>query len=132
MTQIPDDRRYTRTHEWALWMDDDTVAVGITDHAQRLLGDIVYVELPEVGREVEAEEACAVVESVKAASDIYAPLAGEIVAVNEALQDHPELINQDPYGEGWIFRLRPANPDAFDDLLVASVYEELIAAEEET
>lgn len=119
---IPDDLRYTKSHEWVKIEDDGTLRVGITDHAQGLLGDMVYVEAPEEGREVDAEEACAVVESVKAASDIYSPVAGEVVEGNEALGDAPEVVNTDPYGEGWIMRIRPANPDDIQQLMYADDY----------
>ena len=102
---IPENLRYTKEHEWVR-LEGDLATVGITDHAQEALGDIVYVELPEVGRVVKAGEAFAVVESVKAASDVYAPVAGEIIAVNERLQDEPQLVNTDPYGEGWFARIR--------------------------
>ncbi len=124
---IPKDRFYTKTHEWAL-PEGDTVLVGITDYAQDALGDVVYVELPEVGRAVEQGEAVAVVESVKTASDIYAPVAGEVVEVNPALEN-PELINQDPYGEGWIFRLKPRNMADLDGLLDAGGYQAALEAE---
>jgi len=117
----PKDRFYTKTHEWAL-PEGDEVVVGITDYAQEQLGDVVYVELPQVGRKVAAQEAVAVVESVKTASDIYAPVAGVVVAVNEALASTPELINQDPYGEGWIFKLKPDNLSDLDGLLDAGAY----------
>ncbi|MGQ9735134.1 MAG: glycine cleavage system protein GcvH [Thermaceae bacterium] len=117
----PKDRFYAKTHEWAL-PEGGEVIVGITDHAQEQLGDVVYVELPQVGRKVAAQEAVAVVESVKTASDIYAPVAGVIVAVNEALTATPELINQDPYGEGWIFKLKPDNLSDLDSLLDAEAY----------
>ncbi|KIX84796.1 glycine cleavage system protein GcvH [Thermus filiformis] len=117
----PKDRFYTKTHEWAL-PEGDEVVVGITDYAQEQLGDVVYVELPQVGRKVAAQEAVAVVESVKTASDIYAPVAGVVVAVNEALTSTPELINQDPYGEGWIFKLKPDNLSDLDGLLDAEAY----------
>ncbi len=103
---IPTDRRYTRTHEWFQIGADGFVTVGITDYAQSQLGDMVFVALPELQRAVAAAEACSVVESVKAASDVYSPLAGTVVEVNEALFDHPELINQNPYDQGWLFRLR--------------------------
>jgi glycine cleavage system H protein len=126
---IPADLRYTENHEWARAGDDGTVTVGITDHAQHLLGDLVFVEIPEVGRVVAAAESCAVVESVKAASDVYSPLDGVIVEVNEALADNPELINQDPYGEGWIFRLKTAA--TLDGLLDAAAYEAVAAADDE-
>ena len=126
---IPADLRYAETHEWVRANDDDTVTVGITDHAQRLLGDLVFVEIPEVGRVVSAAEACAVVESVKAASDVYSPLDVVIVEVNETLADNPELINQDPYGEGWILRIKTAA--ALDELLDAAAYEAIAAADED-
>ncbi len=108
MSELPGDLRYTDEHEWLRQEEDGTVTVGITDHAQSALGDLVYVELPEVGQEVEAGGEMAVVESVKAASDVYAPVGGEVVAVNEDLADDPEKVNADPYGDGWIVRLQPA------------------------
>ncbi len=126
---IPAELRYTESHEWVRANDDGTVTVGITDHAQHLLGDLVFVEIPEVGRVVTAAESCAVVESVKAASDVYSPLDGVIVEVNEALADNPELINQDPYGEGWIFRIKTAS--TLDALLDAAAYEAVAAADDE-
>ncbi len=107
MSNIPADRQYTRSHEWARQLADGTVEVGISDHAQAALGDLVFVELPETGRTLGEGEACAVVESVKAASDVYAPVAGTVVAVNEALSRSPELVNSDPYGSGWMLRLKP-------------------------
>ncbi|MGB5062695.1 MAG: glycine cleavage system protein GcvH [Candidatus Competibacter sp.] len=128
-SNIPTDLCYTESHEWARANDDGTVTVGITDHAQHLLGDLVFVEIPEVGRAVAAAESCAVVESVKAASDVYSPLEGVIVEVNEALADTPELINEDPYGEGWIFRLKTAA--ALDGLLDAATYEAIALADDE-
>jgi glycine cleavage system H protein len=108
---------------------DGTVTIGITDHAQEALGDIVFVEAPEAGREVDADEACAVVESVKAASDIYSPLAGEVVEANELLNDNPDTINTSPYDEGWIFRLAPHDMDAFSQLLDAAAYEKVVEEE---
>lgn len=126
---IPGELKYTRTHEWAQLMDDGTLRIGITEHAQDLLGDMVFVELPVIGRDVAAAQECAVVESVKAASDIYSPVAGEVVAINEALTSHPELVNKDPYGEGWIMRLKPSDGTGLDGLLTAAAYAELIAAE---
>lgn len=108
MSELPGDLRYTDEHEWLRQEEDGTVTIGITDHAQSALGDLVYVELPEVGQEVEAGGEMAVVESVKAASDVYAPVGGEVVAVNEDLSDDPEKVNADPYGDGWIVRLQPA------------------------
>lgn len=128
-SNIPVDLCYSESHEWARANDDGTVTVGITDHAQHLLGDLVFVEIPEVGRAVAADESCAVVESVKAASDVYSPLEGVIVEVNEALADTPELINEDPYGEGWIFRLKTTA--TLDGLLDAAAYEAIAIADDE-
>lgn len=122
MSNIPADLRYASSHEWVRAEADGTVTVGITDHAQDLLGDVVFVELPEVGRQLKAGEECAVVESVKAASDIYAPLSGEVVAINEALVDAPETVNGDPYGAAWFFRIRPADSAELDKLLDADGY----------
>ena len=119
----PSDLRYTKTHEWLRDNGDGTVTVGITDHAQELLGDVVYVELPEVDGSYAAEENCGVIESVKAASDLYCPLDGDITEVNEALDSEPELINTAPFGEGWIFTMKLANPDDLDTLLDADQYE---------
>jgi glycine cleavage system H protein len=119
---IPANLRYTASHEWVRSEADGTVTIGITDHAQGALGDLVYLELPEVGRKVAAAEACAVVESVKAASDIYAPVAGEITDVNKAVAEEPEQVNKDAYG-AWLFKLRPADPSAVADLLDARAYE---------
>ncbi len=130
MSNTPANLKYAKSHEWVAVNDDGTVTVGISDHAQDLLGDLVYVEPPEVGRHVAAEEACAVVESVKAASDVYSPISGEVVAVNEGLGDSPETINKDPYGEGWIMRLKPANTDELNALMDAAAYEAFAAAEE--
>ncbi len=121
----PDTLKFLDSHEW-IQPDAESAAVGISDHAQSELSDVVYVELPEVGREVSAGDAVAVVESVKAASDIYAPVAGEIVEVNEALGDEPGAINSDPYGNGWLFKIRPANPSAFEDLLGYEAYQQTI------
>ena len=126
MSEVPNDLHYTREHEWVRLEDDGTCLVGITDHAQAELGDLVFVEPPEVGTSFGAGDAVAVVESVKAASDIYAPVAGEIVEANDSLGDAPELINSDPYGEGWIYRLRPESPDAVQDLLDADAYQEFV------
>ena len=126
MSDVPEDLRYTRTHEWVRADEDGLYTVGITDHAQEQLGDLVFVELPEIGRRCEADEACMVVESVKAASDVYSPVAGEVVEVNEALADSPELINKDPYGEGWMVRIRPDDPKALEGLMDAEAYRALI------
>lgn len=125
MSNVPDDLSYTAEHEWLRREPDGTITVGITDHAQELLGDLVFVELPDVGRRCAAGEGCAVVESVKAASDVYAPVGGEVSAVNEALADGPEMVNQDPYGEGWLFRLRVEASEPFDGLLDPAAYAKL-------
>ena len=121
MSEIPAELRYASSHEWAK-NEDGTVTVGITAHAQDAMGDLVYVEVPEAGQSVGAAEACCVVESVKAASDVYAPLAGEVLEGNEALADQPELVNDDPYGAGWLFKLKPANADDLGGLLDADGY----------
>jgi glycine cleavage system H protein len=120
--------RYAKTHEWAR-REDGEIVCGISDHAQESLSDIVYVELPEVGDVFEQGESFGVVESVKAASDLYAPVSGEIVAVNQALETTPELVNQDPYGEGWMIRIRPSRPEEFEQLLDAEAYAALVAEE---
>lgn len=120
--QTPADLRYTTDHEWVRRDDDGTVVVGITDFAQDALGDIVYVQAPEVGRVVTAGESCAEIESVKSVSEIYAPLAGEVVAINEALDAAPEQINADPYGAGWLIRLRPDAGADVESLLDAAAY----------
>ena len=129
MSTVPADLKYTKSHEWIRDNGDGTVTVGITDHAQEALGDLVFVELPEGGRAVELDEACAVVESVKAASDIYAPIAGEIVEGNEALADSPELVNADAYGDGWIFKLRLADAAALAALMDADAYGKVLEEE---
>lgn len=126
MSEIPTDLRYTESHEWASNEDDGTVKVGITDHAQSQLGDLVYVELPEVGDRVEAGEACAVVESVKAASDVYSPVTGEVTAVNEDLEGSPELVNQDAFGDGWLFALNIDDAGELDKLMDAEAYADSI------
>ncbi|WP_455222793.1 glycine cleavage system protein GcvH [Kaarinaea lacus] len=130
MSNIPDDLHYTKTHEWAKQDADGTITVGITDHAQHLLGDMVFIELPEIGSEFNTGDDCAVVESVKAASDVYCPVSGEIIETNEALVETPEVVNQDPYGDGWLFKLKPNDEGEVEDLLDAEVYKEL--AEEES
>ncbi|AHK16555.1 MAG: glycine cleavage system protein GcvH [Thalassolituus sp.] len=122
MSNIPADLKYVASHEWIRVESDGTVTVGITDFAQDQLGDVVFVELPDVGTDVEAEQDIAVVESVKAASDIYAPLSGKIIAVNEALADAPETVNEDPYGEAWFFKMELANSDDLNALLDADAY----------
>lgn len=122
MSNIPNELRYAESHEWVRVEADGTAVVGITDPAQDALGDLVYVELPEVGANLSAGDEAGVVESVKAASDIYAPVAGEVIAVNEALNDSPETVNSDPYGEGWLFKLKLANASDVDGLLDAAAY----------
>lgn len=129
MSETPADLKYSRNHEWARANDDGSVTVGITDHAQDQLGDLVYVEVPEQGQEVEADEACAVVESVKAASDVYAPIAGTVIEANEELADKPEVVNQDAYGEGWLIRLEPSSSDALSDLMDADAYRQFVESE---
>lgn len=131
MSNIPVDLNYTKSHEWVRREADGTITVGITDHAQDLLGDMVFVELPEPGRALKAGQECAVVESVKAASDVYSPLAGEVVAINEVLCDSPELVNKAPYGEGWMMRIKPADAAEIDDLLDAAAYQAQIENEAE-
>src|SRR4026209_1248613 len=116
MSSYPADLRYTKIHEWLRTLQDGTIVVGITDHAQQALGDLVFVEVPEAGRHLAAGDACAVVESVKAASDVYSPIAGEVTSGNPKLATEPELINRDPYGAGWIMRLKPAGGAATETL----------------
>ncbi|MGD8957167.1 MAG: glycine cleavage system protein GcvH [Chromatiaceae bacterium] len=127
---VPTELKYTKSHEWVRIEDDGVVTVGITDHAQELLGDLVFVELPEVGAEVGAGAECAVVESVKAASDVYSPLTGEVIEANEILADAPETINQDAYEAGWIYRLRMSAPAELDALLDADSYAEHVESED--
>ena len=129
MSNIPTELRYTKSHEGIRLNDDGTLTIGITDHAQHLLGDLVFVETPEVEDTFSAGDDCAVVESVKAASDVYCPVDGEVVEANEALADAPEIINNDPFGDGWIFTLRPEDEGAYDELMDSDAYAELIAEE---
>ena len=124
--ETPGDLKFAETHEWARLNDDGTVTVGISHHAQEQLGDLVFVEVPEVDLEVKAEEAIAVVESVKAASDLYAPVAGTVVAINEALADSPELINDSPFEDGWIFKLQPENQDDLNSMMAAGDYDSMV------
>jgi glycine cleavage system H protein len=128
MSNVPSDLKYTASHEWVRSLPDGSVEIGITDHAQHALGDLVFVEVPESGRAVQAAEACAVVESVKAASDVYSPIAGTVTAGNPALATAPELLNQDCYGQGWMFRLKPAGAAALGGLLDAAAYQATLAA----
>ena len=130
MSEIPGDLKFLKSHEWARVEGDGKVTVGISDHAQGLLGDLVYVELPNVGERFEAGTACAVVESVKAASDVYAPITGKVVEVNAALSDKPETINEDAYGDGWIFVLEAEEPEQLKDLLDPDAYAELLEDED--
>ena len=132
MSEIPGDLKFLKSHEWARVEDVDQVRIGISDHAQGQLGDLVYVELPNVGDHVEAGNACAVVESVKAASDVYAPVSGEVIAVNEILGDKPETINEDAYGDGWLFLIKPdaEAKEELEELLDPDAYAELIEGDE--
>lgn len=127
MANIPADLKYLESHEWARVESDGTVTIGISDHAQGALGDLVFVEVPEVGKSLSKGGAAAVVESVKAASDVYSPVTGEVVAANEALSGSPELVNSDPYGEGWLFKIKPSNTAELQQLLDASAYEKVVA-----
>jgi glycine cleavage system H protein len=127
MSNVPADLKYTASHEWVRSLPDGSVEIGITDHAQHALGDLVFVEVPEAGRAVQAAEACAVVESVKAASDVYSPLAGTVTAGNPALASAPELLNQDCYGQGWMFRLKPSDAAAIGRLLDPAAYQATLA-----
>lgn len=129
MSNVPADLRYTKSHEWVRTRPDGSVEIGITDHAQHALGDLVFVEVPESGRNVAAGEGCAVVESVKAASDVYAPIAGEVMEGNAALAETPELLNQDPYGKGWMMRLKPKSAAEVKGLLDAAAYSAFLASE---
>ena len=126
MSEIPGDLKFLKSHEWARVEDDGKVTIGISDQAQSLLGDLVYVELPSVGDQIEAGTACAVVESVKAASDVYAPLSGKVLEVNESLSDKPETINEDAYGDGWLFTMSIDDADQLNDLLDPDAYAELL------
>ncbi|MDO6816551.1 glycine cleavage system protein GcvH [Cobetia amphilecti] len=129
MSNIPATLKYTESHEWVQDNGDGTVTIGITDHAQEALGDVVFVELPEVGRELALEEEFGVIESVKAASDLYAPLAGEVIAVNESLEDAPESVNESPYDDAWILKMKVADNAELDKLLDADAYSQLVESE---
>jgi glycine cleavage system H protein len=130
MSQTPSELKYAASHEWVLLEEDGTVTVGISDHAQDALGDVVFVELPELGDSLAAADEAGVVESVKAASDIYAPLTGEVIAVNALLEDAPETVNSDPYNDGWFYKLQPSDPTELDSLLSAEDYAQQCAEEE--
>lgn len=129
MSTIPQELKYLKSHEWVRDEGDGVVTIGITEHAQELLGDMVFIELPEQGSVLKAGDECAVVESVKAASDVYAPLSGEVVEVNAALEDSPETVNQSPYAEGWLFKLKLADVGALATLLDAAAYAQVVAEE---
>ena len=131
MSNIPEELKFTKTHEWVRVEEDGTLTVGISDHAQDLLGDMVFVEMPDVGDNFGAGDDCAVVESVKAASDVYCPVSGEIIAANTELADTPETVNKEPYGDGWLFKINPADPEEVNELLDAEQYRELIESEAE-
>ena len=126
---MPEELKYTKTHEWSLKESDDIIVMGITAHAQDLLGDMVFVELPEVGDSVHAMDELGVVESVKAASDFYAPVSGEVIAVNEDLADSPALVNTDPYSDGWLVKIKMTDPEEYDELLSAEDYSETLDEE---
>ncbi|NRA15585.1 MAG: glycine cleavage system protein GcvH [Oceanospirillaceae bacterium] len=130
MSNVPTNRKYAESHEWVLDNGDGTVTIGITDHAQELLGDVVFVELPEVGSEIEKGSEFSLVESVKAASDIFAPVSGEVVAVNEALEDAPESVNEDPFESAWIAKVKLSDASELDNLLDAAGYEAKVADED--
>ena len=130
MSEIPDDRKYSRDHEWVRLEDDGSVLIGITDHAQQALGELVYVEGLETGQSFAQGDVCAVIESVKAASDVYAPVAGKLVETNAALADEPELVNQGPYTDGWLVRLYPSDPVELEELLDADAYGQFLAESE--
>jgi glycine cleavage system H protein len=130
MSQTPPELKYASSHEWARLEEDGTVTVGITDHAQEALGDVVFVEVPDIGASIAAGDEAGVVESVKAASDIYAPIGGEVIAVNEQLEDEPETVNSDPYNDGWFFKLQPADTSELEKLLNAEDYQAQCAEED--
>lgn len=129
MSDCPQELHYTKSHEWVRLENDDTVVVGITDHAQSQLGDLVFVELPATEKTVDQGEDLVVLESVKTAADVYAPIAGEVIEVNESLESSPELINQDAYGEGWLFRMNVEDLKSLDELMSAEEYESFLAEE---
>ncbi len=129
MSDIPQDLKYIETHQWVRVADDGTATVGITDFAQDQLGDVVYIGVPDVGVTVNGGEEAGVAESVKSASDVFSPVTGEVLAVNEALEDEPEKVNEDPYGEGWLFRVRLSDPGELDGLMDAEAYAALVEAE---
>jgi len=127
MSEVPGNLKYSEEHEWVRLEDDGSVVIGITDHAQEALGELVYVEQPDDGADMAKGDACIVIESVKAASDVYAPISGKLVATNEALADEPELVNQSPYEDGWLVRIDPTEPTELDELMDADAYGQFIA-----
>lgn len=129
MAKFPEELRYSKSHEWVRKESDGIFTIGVTDHAQKQLGDIVFIELPDVGSQVDANDEVAVVESVKTASDVYSPLTGELIEINKELRKDPALINRDPYGDGWIYRIRPNNENEVNELLNATDYESLMQEE---
>ena len=131
MSDVPPELGYAATHEWAKQDGEGLIVVGISDHAQDALGDIVYIELPEVGQQIVVGEEAGVVESVKAASDVYAPVSGTVEEINDTLEDAPETVNQDPYGDGWFFKLKVTDERELDDLLDADAYQELCESEDQ-
>lgn len=131
MSNIPSELKFTTSHEWVRNEGDGVYTIGISDHAQELLGDMVFVDLPDVDDEVASGDDCAVAESVKAASDIYSPLSGTVVAINEELEDSPELLNSDPYGDGWLFQIKSSDTEEYEQLLSADEYQDTLEEEEE-
>lgn len=131
MRNIPNELRYAQTHEWVRMEDDGTLIIGISDHAQSQLGELVFVDLPDIGIKVNASDEVCVVESVKAAADVYSPVSGKILAINEDLEEAPSLVNSDPYGDGWLFRIEPSDPDELNELLDADAYSEFMEEDEE-
>jgi glycine cleavage system H protein len=129
MSSIPENLKFLESHEWARVESDGTITIGISDHAQSALGDLVFVEVPEIGKALSKGGAAAVVESVKAASDVYSPVSGEVIAANDSLGSAPELVNQDPYGQGWLFKIKPTNKAELDQLLDSKAYEKVVEAE---
>jgi glycine cleavage system H protein len=131
MSKVPKELQYTQTHEWVLVEDDGTILVGITEHAQSQLGELVLVELPDLGAKVSASDEVGMIESVKVTSEIYSPVSGKIIEINENLEEAPRLINTDPYGDGWLFRIDPVDPDELSDLLDAQAYSEYMEEDED-
>ncbi len=131
MSETPTELKYANTHEWARLEENGSVTVGITDHAQTALGDVVYVELPEEGQQLVGQQEAGVVESVKAASDIYSPVTGTVIAINDALEDSPETVNEDPYGDGWFYKVEVDDPSELEDLLSGDAYAEQLEDEED-